>query len=195
MAEKVDLVQTVFHGRGGQGAVTAADLLCEFAFVAGYKDMISIPIIGAERRGAPIQAFTRYSKNDEIKLFCGVDHADYTVVFDFTLLDIPTVVSSIKSGILIVNAPDGANFDCISENLEIWTVDATSISMRNGLVISGFPILNTLMLGAYAKVTGHYSLETMKKVIEQKYGSKADKNYLGAKEAYDSVKKIREVRG
>lgn len=185
-----EYIEVTFHGRGGQGAITASNLLCEFVFEEGYADALDIPKIGAERRGAPIQAFSKLSKDSEIKDFCAVEQADYTFVFDFTLLDIPTVVSSL-SGTIIVNAPEFANFDCIGNVKEIWAVDATGIAIDNNLMLSGYPILNTLMLGAYAKITGQYSLETMKKVLEKRFGSKAEQNLLAAKQAYESVKKVR----
>jgi pyruvate ferredoxin oxidoreductase gamma subunit len=187
-----ELIEIVFHGRGGQGAVTAADILCELAFASGFKDMMSIPIIGAERRGAPIRAFCRLSKDKVIKIFCDISQPDFTLVFDYTLLDIPSVVSSIKTGTIIVNAPDFVKFNCIPENIPVWRVDATGIAIKNNLVVAGYPILNTLMLGAYAKVTQHYSINVMKKVYDEKYGSKGSKNYIAAKEAYDTVVKVRD---
>ncbi|MCP4761661.1 MAG: pyruvate ferredoxin oxidoreductase [archaeon] len=184
------LTEVTIHGRGGQGAITASNLLCEFAFEEGYKDALDIPKIGAERRGAPIQAYSKLSKDGEIKDFCGITNADYTIVFDHTLLEIPSVASSL-CGVVLVNAPSFINFNNISDDLAIWVVDATGISMKHGLMISGYPILNTLMLGAHAKVSGQYSLETMKKILDKKFGSKGEKNYLAAKEAYETVKKIR----
>jgi len=186
-----DLIEIVFHGRGGQGAVTAADILCELAFTSGFKDMMSIPIIGAERRGAPIRAFCRLSKDKVIKIFCDIAQPDVTLVFDYTLLDIPSVVSSIKTGSVIVNAPDFVSFECIGDNIPVWRVDATGIAIKNDLLVAGYPILNTLMLGAYAKITQHYSVDVMKKVYDQKYGSKGSKNFIAAKEAYDTVLKVK----
>lgn len=188
--EDKDMVEVTIHGRGGQGAITASNLLCECAFADGFKDALDIPKIGAERRGAPIQAFSKLSKSSEIKDFCGVTDADYTVVFDFTLLDIPSVVSSM-SGVVLVNAPDHVNFDCIGKVEEVWVVDATGIAIKHGLVISGYPILNTLMLGAYSKISGNYSMETMKKILEKRFGSKAEKNYNAAMEAFNTVRKVR----
>lgn len=184
-----DLINVVIHGRGGQGAITASNLLCECAFRAGFKDVLDIPKIGAERRGAPIQGFVRLSRNKEIKMYTGVRNADYTFIFDYTLLDIPSVVESIK-GTILVNAPDFVNLDCINPDLDVWIVDATGISMKNGLLISGFPILNTLLLGAFAKITGMYSLDIMKIVYKERFGKNWEKNYISAEEAYKSVKKV-----
>jgi len=152
---------------------------------------MSIPIIGAERRGAPIRAFCRLSKDKVIKIFCDIAQPDVTLVFDYTLLDIPSVVSSIKTGSVIVNAPDFVSFECIGDNIPVWRVDATGIAIKNDLLVAGYPILNTLMLGAYAKITQHYSVDVMKKVYDQKYGSKGSKNFIAAKEAYDTVLKVK----
>jgi pyruvate ferredoxin oxidoreductase gamma subunit len=184
-----DLINVIIHGRGGQGAITASNLMCECAFRAGFKDVLDIPKIGAERRGAPIQGFVRLSRDKEIKLYSEVRNADYTLIFDYTLLDIPTVVKSL-SGKILINAPDFVNLDCINPELEVWIVDATGISMKNGLMISGFPILNTLLLGAFAKMTGIYSLEIMKQIYKAKFGKNWEKNYIAAQEAYNSVKKV-----
>lgn len=186
---KNDLINVTIHGRGGQGAITASNLLCECAFRAGFKDVLDIPKIGAERRGAPIQGFVRLSRVNEIKMYTGVRNADYTLVFDYTLLDIPSVVSSL-SGEVLVNAPDFVNLDCIDPNLDVWIVDATGISMNNGLLIAGFPILNTLILGAFAKMTGMYSLDIIKEVYKARFGKNWEKNYIAAEQAYKSVKKV-----
>ena len=184
-----DLLNITIHGRGGQGAITASNLLCECSFRAGFKDVLDIPKIGAERRGAPIQGFVRLSRDKEIKMYTGVRNADYTLVFDYTLLDIPSVVNSL-SGVILVNAPDFVNLDCINPDLEVWIVDATGISMENGLLIAGFPILNTLILGAFAKITGIYSLEIMKDVYKARFGKNWEKNYISAQAAYKTVKKV-----
>ncbi|MHA1341694.1 MAG: 2-oxoacid:acceptor oxidoreductase family protein [Promethearchaeota archaeon] len=190
-SKKNGIIEVIFHGRGGQGSITASNLLCEFAFTEGYKDILDIPKIGAERRGAPVQAFSKLSPIDEIKNYCGIADPDYTLIFDFTLLDIPAIASSIR-GTVIINAPEFVNFDCLGNVDEIWIVDATGIAIKNGLLISGYPILNTLMLGAYAKISGQYSLETMRKVLYKRFGpDRGKKNFIAAKEAYDKVKKIK----
>jgi 2-oxoacid:acceptor oxidoreductase gamma subunit (pyruvate/2-ketoisovalerate family) len=188
---KKDLVTVTFHGRGGQGAVMASSLLCELAFAEGYKDALDIPRIGAERRGAPIVADSKLSKTKEIKDYSSVVNADFTLVFDYTLLDMPSLAKSL-TGVVIINAADFVNFECISQVKEIWVVDATGIAIKNKLVISGYPVLNTLMLGAYMKVTGQFTQDTMKNVFQQKLGSKHyEANYAAAMETYNAVKKVR----
>jgi pyruvate ferredoxin oxidoreductase gamma subunit len=191
IAKNENVVEVTIHGRGGQGAITASNLLCEYAFEEGYaKDVLDIPMIGAERRGAPIRGFSKLARNSEILDYCAVTNPDYTIIFDFTLLDIQSIVDSVK-GVVLINAPDYVNLDCLGNLEEIWIVDATGIAIKNNLMLSGYPILNTLLLGAYAKITGQFSLETMKKVMKRRFGKNADRNYKAAKEAYDLVKKVK----
>ena len=186
-----DIIEITIHGRGGQGAITASALLCAYAYEEGFaKDCLDIPMIGAERRGAPIRGFSKLSRSSEIKDYCAITDADYTIIFDYSLLDIPSIVDSV-AGVVLVNAPDFVNFDCLGNIEEIWVVDATGIAMKNNLMLSGYPILNTLLLGAYAKITGQYSLENMKKVLERRFGANAERNFKAAKDAYDAVKKVR----
>ncbi|GAH69325.1 unnamed protein product, partial [marine sediment metagenome] len=90
-----EIVEITYHGRGGQTAITASQLLAQLAFEKGFKDAIAIPIIGAERRGAPIQAFTKISRNKPIKTYDSVVNPDYIMVFDTSLLDIPRVKETI----------------------------------------------------------------------------------------------------
>lgn len=186
-----DLITVTFHGRGGQGAVMASTLLCELAFAEGYRDALDVPRIGAERRGAPVVADSKISKNNEIKDYSSVVNADYTIIFDYTLLDIPAIAKSL-SNTVIINAADFVNFECISQVKEIWVVDATGIAIKNNLILAGYPVLNTLMIGAFVKVTGLFSQETMKKVFQMKLGSKHyESNYIAAIETYNAVKKVR----
>ena len=82
-----EIIEVTMHGRGGQTAITASQLLAELAYEKGFKDTIAIPIIGAERRGAPIQAFTKLSKNRPIKTYDSVVNPDFIIVFDTSLLE------------------------------------------------------------------------------------------------------------
>jgi Pyruvate/2-oxoacid:ferredoxin oxidoreductase gamma subunit len=76
-----NIYEVLFHARGGMGAVTASELLCEIAFVDGFKDVLSVPIIGAERRGSPVKANARLSPTKEIKSYSEVKDADVTLIF------------------------------------------------------------------------------------------------------------------
>ncbi|TFG02264.1 MAG: pyruvate ferredoxin oxidoreductase [Promethearchaeota archaeon] len=190
--EKVekDIVEITFHGRGGQTSVTGSQLLAECAYEEGFKDTIAIPIIGAERRGAPILAFTKISKDKPIRTYDSVKDPDYMLIFDISLLDIPRVLATIKEGVIIIAdsvAPlDKSKFP---DNVKVFIVDATGICIKRSFMHSSGPILNIPMLGAFGKVSGYFGLEVMEKVLKKNFGeAKLEKNMNVAKDAYESVK-------
>lgn len=188
MIEK-KIIEITFYGRGGQTAITASQLLAEMAYESGFKDAISIPIIGAERRGAPIQAFSKISRDAQIRSYCSVTDPDFMLIFDTTLLKIPRVFATIKEGvILIINSNHKIDFNNnLQKNVKIYIVDATGISLKYELAIEGSPILNIPMLGAFAKISGFYGLDIMEKVIKKKFGSRAEKNMKTARDAFETV--------
>lgn len=178
------------HCRGGQTCITASQLLAEMAFEKGFQDTIAIPIIGAERRGAPIQAFTKVSMKKRIKTYDSVVDPDYLLLFDVSLLDIPKIKETIKEGVtLIVNSPTPIDTSELPNNIKIFIVDATGICIKKEFMHASGPILNIPMLGAFGKVTGYYDLKIMEKVIKKEFGdNKAEKNMSVAKDAYETVR-------
>lgn len=184
------IYEVLFHARGGQGAVTAGELLCEIAYVDGFKDVLSVPIIGAERRGSPVKANARLSPKKEIKTYSEVKDPDITLIFDPSLLLMPNVLEGIKHGSVIINTTE-SNFDMIPKNVHVFTVDATGISLELKLLVAGSPVLNVPMIGAYAKVMGHIKLSSIQTVLENNFGAKAALNMKSAQLAYEQVKKIR----
>ena len=192
MSDNEKIVEISMHCRGGQTCITASQLLAEMAYEEDFKDTIAIPIIGAERRGAPIQAFTKVSKSRKIKTYDSVVNPDYIFMFDTSLLDIPRIKNSIKEGVtLIVNSPDPIDTSDLPNNIKIFLVDATGICIKRDFMHSSGAILNIPMLGAFGKVTGYYNLETMEKVIKKEFGEKRlEKNMSVAKDAYESVREM-----
>jgi len=186
------IVEISMHCRGGQTCITASQLLAEMAFEEGFQDTIAIPIIGAERRGAPIQAFTKVSKNKVIKTYDSVVNPDFIIIFDTSLLDIPTIKATIKEGVsLIINSSESIDKSDLPSNIKIFIVDATGICIKHDFMHASGPILNIPMLGAFGKITGYYNLKTMEKVIKKKFGEKRlDKNMSVAKDAYESVREM-----
>ena len=184
------ITEITFHGRGGQTAITASQLLAQFAYEEGFKDAIAIPIIGAERRGAPIQAFTKISRNKPIKTYDSVVNPDYIMVFDTSLLEIPRVKETIKEGVtLLVNSAKPIDLSFFPKNLKIYLIDATGICINRGFMHSSGPILNIPMLGAFGKITGYYDLKIMEKVLKKEFGeNRLEKNMTVAKDAYESVR-------
>lgn len=185
-----NIIEITFHGRGGQTAITASQLLAELAYEKGFKDAIAIPIIGAERRGAPIQAFTKLSKDRPIKTYDSVVNPNFILVFDTSLLDIPRVQDSIKDGVtLVVNSKDTFDTSKFGKKIKLYIIDATGICIKREFMHASGPILNIPMLGAFGKITGYYDLEIMEKVIKNQFGVKRlDKNMSVARDAYESVK-------
>ncbi|MHA2007982.1 MAG: 2-oxoacid:acceptor oxidoreductase family protein [Promethearchaeota archaeon] len=184
------IVEISMHCRGGQTCITASQLLAEMAFEKGFKDTIAIPIIGAERRGAPIQAFTKVSKIRPIKTYDSVVNPDFLLLFDISLLEIPRIKETIKDGVkLIVNSPNPIDTSNLPEKIDVFIVDATGICIKNEFMHSSGPILNIPMLGAFGKVSGYYDLKIMEKVIKKEFGVKrSEKNMSVAKDAYETVR-------
>ncbi len=172
-----------WHGRGGQGAWTASELLARAAIHEG-KYIQSFPEFGPERMGAPVKAYTRIS-DEPIRLHCTVYKPNLAIVMDPTLLaTIPVTEGLGENGILIVNTPKTPKK--IKEELKmaegtIWTVPATDIAMR----ILGRFITNTAMLGVVARATGIVKMESIEKVVQERFpGPLGEKNIGVIKEAY-----------
>ena len=182
-----NILEVRWHGRGGQGAWTASELLARAAIAEG-KYIQSFPEFGPERMGAPVTAFTRIS-TEPIKMHCAVYSPDVVVVLDPTLLKTVNVAEGLdeKTGNILVNTkenPAEVRKQLKSNAGKVWTVEASGISLK----ILGMPITNTAMLGAVARVTGIVSLETVEKMISGRFrGDVAAKNFAVVKEAYQGV--------
>jgi 2-oxoacid:acceptor oxidoreductase gamma subunit (pyruvate/2-ketoisovalerate family) len=176
-----------WHGRGGQGAWTASELLARAAIQEG-KYIQSFPEFGPERMGAPVKAYTRIS-DEPIRLHCAVYNPQVAVVMDPTLLATVPVTNGLgKTGILIVNTPKEPK--TIKEKLKmtegnVWTVSATDIAMR----ILGRAITNTAMLGVVARATEIVKMESIEKAVKERFPEPlAEKNVGIIKEAYKEAK-------
>ncbi len=182
------ILEVRWHGRGGQGAWTASELLARAAIAEG-KHIQSFPEFGPERMGAPVTAFTRIS-TEPIRLHCAVYNPDVVAVLDPTLLKSVNVVDGLseEGGNIIVNtkdAPAAIRKQLGSGKGKLWTVPATEISIK----ILNMPITNTAMLGAVARVTGIVSLQTVEKMVKGRFRADvAEKNFAVVKEAYEEVK-------
>ena len=137
------------HGRGGQGGQLAVQTYALAATLEGDY-AVSFPFFGAERRGAPVMAFTRVDK-DIIRIKTQVYEPDYVVVLDDKLVDTVDVLKGLKeNGMVIINTDRKPEEIELSRAVNCATVDATTISLN----ILGRPITNSSMLGALAKATG-----------------------------------------
>jgi pyruvate ferredoxin oxidoreductase gamma subunit len=162
-----DLIEIRWHGRGGQGAKTAALLFGEAAIDTGMY-IQAFPEYGPERTGAPVNAFNRLSKKP-IRLHSGVDSPSIVLVLDPSLLNTVDVLEGLeKGGILIVNTSDSPKEIrkrlSVDSGIEIYTLDASKIAMDT----IGLNKPNTPMLGALAKVSDILDYKKMLKSIEHK---------------------------
>jgi len=176
-------VELRLHGRGGQGIVTASEMIVEAATIEGFFGQ-SIPIFGAERRGAPVSASARIS-DTPIRRHSQICEPDMVVVFDPLFLLRADVTSGLKKGGTVV-----ANYHQSKEidEFKVHVVDATRIAIDNGLIVAGWAVVNTAMLGAMARVLGNISREAVEKVVRMRWsGELGDKNISAALRAYEEV--------
>jgi len=171
------------HGRGGQGSVTAAELIAVAAFEGGMHAQ-AFPAFGVERRGAPVQAFVRFD-NKKIRLRSQVYEPDYIIVQDSTLIKDVNVFQGVKEGgIAIINTEKAIGYP-VPKGVKVITIDATSIALRQ----IGLPITNTALMGAFAAASGEIGFAALKDAVKRRFkGDLATKNIAAAKAAYDSVK-------
>lgn len=174
-----------WHGRGGQGAVTAATVLADAAFREG-KDVQAFPVFGVERRGAPVAAFTRMDEKP-IDIRTQIYEPDAVIVLDATLLDVVDVIKGLKeNGRIVINSskkPEDFNFG----KGKVFTVDATGIAIKHGLGTKTNPIVNTAILGAYSKAIGNVKMKSIEEAIHEKVPRKKEENKKAAREAYEKT--------
>lgn len=185
MSEKSATIEIRWHGRGGQGAVTSAELVAQAA-IREDKYAQAFPAFSPERRGAPVLAFNRVNREDPIRTRAEVDQPDVVIVLDSGLLSIVNPTSGLKeTGIIIVNTKKTS--DEIRKELgikqRVATVDATKIAMET----LGVPIVNTTMIGALIKTTGVIEMESMEAPLQKRFGRLAERNVQAMKKAFEET--------
>ena len=185
MTNTAGLVEIIWHGRGGQGAVTSAELLAQAAINEG-KYAQAFPAFGPERRGAPVVAFVRIDNDKPIRVRAEIEEPDIVVVLAADLLRVVDVSSGLKaSGILVLNTPKAAE-EIIKEfsfKQALATVDATRIARE----MLGVPIVNTTMIGALLKAAGVTKLESLLEPLKHRFGRLAEKNINAMQRAYEGT--------
>ncbi len=184
------MLEVRWHGRGGQGAKTAAQFLAEAAMETG-KFIQAFPEYGPERAGAPIRAYTRID-DAPIKIHCGVTNPGIVVVVDPTLMSKEALDGLPEDGILVVNTskpPEEFKKGLNITTVKVATVDGTKIALDT----LGLPMPNIPMLGALVKVSPVVSLEKLKDQIRHKFlkklgEEKTNANIEGMERAYKEVK-------
>jgi len=180
------MIEIRFHGRGGQGAVVASKILAAALFKEG-KYAQAFPAFGAERRGAPVMAFTRFDKKT-ITRRSQVYEPDHVVVLDEPILEVVDVTAGLKpGGWILINSPKPSLAFPKLAKFRVATVDANRIAHENGLGTATAPVVNTVILGAFAKVTGLVGLTAIVEGIEENMPTKTEANVDAAKAAYEQA--------
>lgn len=176
------MLEIRFHGRGGQGAVTTAELVAQAAVVED-RFCQAFPSFGPERRGAPVMAFCRVAE-ERIRVRAQVKHPDAVVVLDPKLLDVVDPTAGLKpGGVLIVNSHETS--DTLREKhhltCRLAVVDATRIAWDE----LKRPITNTAMMGALVRATGVVKLESLEGPIKERFGKIAGVNWKAVQRAHE----------
>lgn len=180
------MIEIRFHGRGGQGAVTLAELMAHTAIGSG-KYAQAFPSFGPERRGAPVTAFLRIS-DQPIRIREKVYAPDVVVVLDPTVMNVTKVDAGLKKdGVLIINSahPAAAIHKQYGFKQKIATIDALHIALE----VLKVPITNTVMMGALSKVCGVATPQDVRQPLLDRFGPDlAPKNQTAFERAYQNIK-------
>jgi pyruvate ferredoxin oxidoreductase gamma subunit len=169
------------HGRGGQGAVLAAELLILAAF-EDHKYGQAFPAFGGERRGAPVQAFIRLDERP-VRLRYRVATPDWIIVLDPSLLEITDVTQGLRpDGLVIINSEKPPSSLPWTQDAWVCCIPATHIALE----VLGQPLVNTAMLGAFSAATGAVNLAAVQTAFHRRFpGELGEKNSRAALAAFD----------
>lgn len=188
MAENVEIR---WHGRGGQGTVTAAKVFAD-ACLSGGRHVQAFPEYGPERAGAPLRAFNRISDR-ELRLHCPVLNPDIVVVVDATLLDSIDIAAGVSDdGAFIINSSRDPRE--LREKLHakasqrVFTIDATKVAVDT----IGRPMPNATLVGALTRVSGLITIEAAMLDVEKSFGKKFSRKIIegnidATKRGYEEV--------
>lgn len=192
---KKKCIEVRWHGRGGQGAVTAAMILAEAAYYDGYKGVTAAPFFGAERRGAPIIATNRLGWQP-IRTFSLVQHPDVVVVLDETLLKVVDVAAGVHpDGLVLINSAKPPEAIQLESPVNVATTNATGWAREAGMIVAGAVLFNTAILGGFSKATGLVSLESMEQALRNHFKAQAgDKNVQGARLAFEGTAVLKQCQ-
>ena len=178
------MIEIRIHGRGGQGSVTAAELLAVAAFDDG-REAQAFPMFGVERRGAPVMAFCRIG-DKPIRIRSQIYEPDYVIVQDPTLMETVDVLAGLKpDGTVLINTERAASDLKLKTSARVVTFPATQIALEE----LGRPIMNTAIMGAFSGVSGAISFEAIEQSIRHRFPEElGEKNVRAARRAYELIK-------
>ncbi len=177
---ETNVINITLLGRGGMGVVTCAELIAEAAFLSGsFVDVHAYPSFGAERRGAPVQAYAKLSQVNTIWDRAQIENPDVLIIFDESVLNQEIASSLKKEGIFIINSEREPEFFVnrfkLSEKTKIVVADISKLAIENNLTIDGNPVINTPILGLLSKTLPELKLDYFKTVVLKRMGEKIGK--------------------
>lgn len=187
-------IEIIIHGRGGQGAVTACEIIAEAAYLSGnFVDVHAYPSFGAERRGAPVQAYAKLSRTDTIWDRAQIEKPNILIIFDETVLNQEIASSLRRDGIFVINSEKNPEFFVDTYNLsrenKIVVADISKLAIEKNLTIDGNPVINTPILGLLSKALPELDLDNLKTVVLKRMGEKIGKlNYELIEKGYNLAK-------
>jgi 2-oxoacid:acceptor oxidoreductase gamma subunit (pyruvate/2-ketoisovalerate family) len=178
------MIEIRIHGYGGQGSVIASQMLA-YAFFLENKHAQAFPTFGAERRGAPVEAFVR--QDDKfINLRSKVISPNYVVIMAERLSKVIDVTVGLKKdGLLLINSnKNPKEFDHLKRDFQIKTLDMNAIAIRHGLGSKNSPFINTAMLGGFVGLTHLVDLESLFQTVRKFITSRVQENIEAIRESY-----------
>jgi len=171
----LELIKIVLLGRGGMGIVTACEIIAEAAYLSGnFIDVHAYPSFGAERRGAPVQAYVKLSRHEKVYDRAQIENPDILIVFDDSVLTQEDVDSLENRGIFIVNSDKNPEYFVekfnLSSNTRVIVANISNLSLEKNLTIDGNPVINTPILGLLSKALPELQLKNLKDVVLNRMG-------------------------
>ncbi len=162
------------------GAVTACEIIAEAAYLSGnYVDVHAYPSFGAERRGAPIQAYAKLSRSEKIWDRAQIENPDIIIVFDESVITQQIASSLSPNGIFIINSEKEPSHIKdqfkLSDSNKIIVADINKLSIEKDFTIDGNPVINTPILGLLSKALPDLSLENLEKIVNKRMSEKIAK--------------------
>jgi 2-oxoacid:acceptor oxidoreductase gamma subunit (pyruvate/2-ketoisovalerate family) len=184
MTMEREIIEIRWHGRGGQGAITAAKIVANAAFSSGYAGVVMSPTFGTERRGAPVSTSLKLSRK-KIYDLSPIENPDIVIVLDPMIVEEAPVADGLKpGGLIIINSPRRAK-DYKFKGMKVAVSDVTRLAGEAGLIKG---IVNSGIIGAFAKASGLLDLDLLLKAIEEEFkGRKPLENAQAARLVYENT--------
>ena len=170
--------------------VIASEVLALAAFKMGFE-VSAFPFFGVERRGAPVTAYARIDKKP-IRIKSSIYEPDYVVVLDSSLLKGVDILEGLKpGGGVLINHRQGRSLEGLPSKYRYFVLDATEIASSHGIGSKSSPIVNTAIMGGFAKMSDFISLDAILDSIRELAPVKEEENVAAAKEAFEMTTEAR----